>query len=388
MTDISKNMNLPAEQRAKELQELTDKFREYMQNLQEDLGDTGTGLSDVLGFMIKNGTDDVAEVAQEMLYKLSKLGRDEGTGIPWLDALAGYSKIADANVEDVTTKLLDQTAKDAEELSQQLDKVFSTIPTKITEYAETVNDTQNKTDALTNSTKAYLDTLEELPDIVKKDLATITEYTSVLTQLSELLKDIDLTYNDLIRLNTDELPFTLDGTNNRSKEYMATLYDPNFTRPALNSNRNKFPDFIGGFSGRTRGTGENSQYLDLSGIWRWYHSGIPVYPAQMATGGYTGNWGKDGKLAILHEKELVLNAQDTSNILAAVKVAKQFVSSLGTGSLSNYTGSKPTFNAGTDSIEQRVEIKAEFPNVRDSFEIERALINLSDNAYQYAHRNI
>jgi hypothetical protein len=33
------------------------------------------------------------------------------------------------------------------------------------------------------------------------------------------------------------------------------------------------------------------------------------------TGGYTGEWGKSGKLAILHEKELVLNASDTENLL-------------------------------------------------------------------------
>jgi hypothetical protein len=31
-------------------------------------------------------------------------------------------------------------------------------------------------------------------------------------------------------------------------------------------------------------------------------------PTGMATGGYTGEWGPEGKLAILHEKEIVLNA--------------------------------------------------------------------------------
>jgi len=32
---------------------------------------------------------------------------------------------------------------------------------------------------------------------------------------------------------------------------------------------------------------------------------------QFNTGGYTGVWGPEGKLALLHEKELVLNASDT-----------------------------------------------------------------------------
>jgi len=40
------------------------------------------------------------------------------------------------------------------------------------------------------------------------------------------------------------------------------------------------------------------------------------------TGGYTGSWGSDGKLAMLHEKELVLNKFDTKNILEAVKLIK------------------------------------------------------------------
>ena len=43
----------------------------------------------------------------------------------------------------------------------------------------------------------------------------------------------------------------------------------------------------------------------------------------MATGGYTGNWNSsDGKIAMLHEKELVLNKEDTSNILSAVDLIR------------------------------------------------------------------
>ena len=36
------------------------------------------------------------------------------------------------------------------------------------------------------------------------------------------------------------------------------------------------------------------------------------------TGGYTGSWGPEGRLAMLHQKEIVLNAQDTENLLSAV----------------------------------------------------------------------
>ena len=40
------------------------------------------------------------------------------------------------------------------------------------------------------------------------------------------------------------------------------------------------------------------------------------------TGGYTGEWGPEGRLAVLHQKELVLNAQDTENFLHAIDVVR------------------------------------------------------------------
>jgi hypothetical protein len=42
-----------------------------------------------------------------------------------------------------------------------------------------------------------------------------------------------------------------------------------------------------------------------------------------ASGGYTGQWGPEGKLAMLHEKELVLNKQDTENFLTATDMLRE-----------------------------------------------------------------
>ncbi|MCZ0092970.1 peptidoglycan DD-metalloendopeptidase family protein [Bacillus sonorensis] len=39
-------------------------------------------------------------------------------------------------------------------------------------------------------------------------------------------------------------------------------------------------------------------------------------------GGYTGKWGSSGKLAMLHEQELVLNKSDTSNVLKIVELTR------------------------------------------------------------------
>jgi len=66
----------------------------------------------------------------------------------------------------------------------------------------------------------------------------------------------------------------------------------------------------------------------------WLKSiGIPI---KFATGGYTGEWGSSGRLALLHEKELVLNKEDTANILDAVSLIRQMT--LGTAQLSNGLG--------------------------------------------------
>jgi hypothetical protein len=46
---------------------------------------------------------------------------------------------------------------------------------------------------------------------------------------------------------------------------------------------------------------------------------------KLDTGGYTGEWGTSGKLAFLHEKELVLNKDDTANFLEALNISKQLV---------------------------------------------------------------
>ena len=51
------------------------------------------------------------------------------------------------------------------------------------------------------------------------------------------------------------------------------------------------------------------------------------------TGGYTGKWtgstnNAEGRLAVLHEKELVLNSKDTENILSAVKIQRNLLDSI------------------------------------------------------------
>ncbi|WP_412095108.1 transglycosylase SLT domain-containing protein [Bacillus haynesii] len=73
--------------------------------------------------------------------------------------------------------------------------------------------------------------------------------------------------------------------------------------------------------------------------------------ASFDVGGYTGTWGSSGRLAMLHEQELVLNKADTSNLLKIVELTRNIFGDIQTkatlpspDSASNQTTSNQTFN--------------------------------------------
>ena len=128
------------------------------------------------------------------------------------------------------------------------------------------------------------------------------------------------------------------------------------------------------------------KYYNLSGL-QWY-----------ASGGYTGAWGKDGKLAVLHEKELVLNKQDTANILQAVSairaitgsnsqlsnailksgnVQARMLSQVSSGILSGFDNIN-TNNSTSNSM----VINADFSGVNSADEIYQALLELQNYGLQ------
>lgn len=111
------------------------------------------------------------------------------------------------------------------------------------------------------------------------------------------------------------------------------------------------------------------------------------------TGGYTGDWGDNsGKLALLHKKELVLNRNDTSNLLQGIQILRNIVDSVGSSMMSrmaNLTsniGINSNVPTNSDTLEQNVHIEANFPNVESSKEIEDALNNLVNVASQRVYR--
>lgn len=138
--------------------------------------------------------------------------------------------------------------------------------------------------------------------------------------------------------------------------------------------------------------------------WDPYATGtMPYRSSDYDTGGYTGRWQfadtgmytgewpmgsvrRNGRLAWLHQKELVLNAHDTENFLDAMQVVRQLDNL--TNWMANGLGDliMPKVTVTDNELEQNVHIEAEFPNVTDHNEIEQAFTNLVNMASQYANR--
>lgn len=119
-------------------------------------------------------------------------------------------------------------------------------------------------------------------------------------------------------------------------------------------------------------------------LWDKYNSTTQKYD----TGGYTGEWGQDGKLAVLHQKELVLNASDTANMLDIVNIVRDIVQQIDAQAL--YSRGRrfdlPRIETRAETLEQNVHIEANFPNATSHQEIEQAFDNLINLASQYANK--
>ena len=123
------------------------------------------------------------------------------------------------------------------------------------------------------------------------------------------------------------------------------------------------------------------------------------------TGGYTGDWsGGEGRFAMLHSKELVLNKEDTQNILEAVNSVRDLsnltssISDVISNGIANLiidalNGIKTTkiYDTNTtnnnESKNNTFNITAEFPNANDVEDIREAILSLPTLASQYLSQN-
>lgn len=111
--------------------------------------------------------------------------------------------------------------------------------------------------------------------------------------------------------------------------------------------------------------------------------------AKFDSGGYTGVWGDQGRLAMLHEKELVLNKQDTQKFLDALDIVRQLdVGNLESNMYESFLLAQKKIVGEWSAPEnqsatiQNITINADFPDASDRDEIKAAFDSLVNLASQ------
>jgi len=156
-------------------------------------------------------------------------------------------------------------------------------------------------------------------------------------------------------------------------------YDPNM---AANSGKNYASD-----ESLSNSLHYNSATGEIESGLEWW---LKKKPATFDSGGYTGSWSSDnGKIGILHQKELVLNTNDTENLLNTIEILKSITNSLNSNLFTRMNDIKSGFYnnfSNNDELEQNVHMDVSFPNVNSKREIEEALSDLVNLAAQRAMR--
>ena len=158
----------------------------------------------------------------------------------------------------------------------------------------------------------------------------------------------------------------------------------------IDSNGNQYysPDNLRTYLKIRTNKGEEC-FIDQRDMQPYYYTADSV--VSYDTGGYTGEWDSSGRLAMLHQKEIVLNAHDTENFLAAVNIVRDLADIIDLRAAAQYSAlqamtSSALVSTMAQTLQQDVTIHAEFPNVRERTEIEAAFDNLINRASQFANR--
>lgn len=290
------------------------------------------------------------------------------------------------------------------EIDDQIDKWKNVQNQANKEVQGALNNSKKATKELTDESKKLRDTLNNkvIPSI-EKEIDSVRKQTDAYAdQRSELL-DLIATYERYLALLDKEIEDASRVAYDKNTDYAAVMSgylaaggkktDSQYReleaqREAKIVGENLDKDYYGSKVGDAdyNVQANNTWYKDKDAVNKKLKElGIQTF----ATGGYTGGWGPEGKLAILHEKELILNQDDTQNILSTVSLIRELVNMIdaqaASASLFNLI-STPSPNPNANTLEQKVEITAEFPNVNDRYEIEEAFNNLINTASQYANR--
>ena len=323
------------------------------------------------------GEGGFTEVCKEAMGELSEATKAYNKDLEQIEKSAEitFETVVDGTDEAIneTKELLEENDELIESYEDELEAIQDVID-ELDTLIEKFNDARDAAIEAAQAAYEYQQTTRG--DFDADDFSDTTDFSKVMTdqiQAMSAVKNYDMekdTYlNQLIQERDEKIgrdeKVTSASTKDLKKVFAAYL-DPD------NSNHDKAVELI-----------------DLVDRKQAYYTAETLRKYGFDTGGYTGAWaGEAGRLALLHQKELVLNAEDTKNILNAVQVLRTIDGSVLQRLASmNGTIGVPKGNLDTtEAIEQNVHIDAQFPNVTNSHEIENAFNNLINIASQRAFR--
>lgn len=416
------------------IQKILDELKEYLNGVGEQLSTAQgnilydfTSMVDSLSQENKAGVEDIADQI--------KNGNDEAFSAIDSRWNASFTKwlLDSTNFEKAQKKLLSDFNNATSNWQVNVNKIATKVGEDFNDVSKTVNKCTDATNELAKSTEAFYQKCDEGVKKIGGWQGELTNYQKMLASLkdetSEAYKTIEKLTNqikDLETKNANQAAVieymkhggssggsgsgsggdggdSIDPSSYRAGDsigYTGQYYNDSYGDDPVGSwySGEQGAVRISSFSGEPYGhpygeVGEYSVHIETpnGGHLGW------IRPDQMFdTGGYTGDWdngineAKNGKLAFLHQKELVLNETDTANILNAVNMIRAMTDGLKSGALNSALSSINSFSGmnsqSSQDLEQNIHIDANFPNVKDASEIEQAILSLADQATQYIHK--
>lgn len=443
MKEIATNQNLDEKERQRQLTKLTQKYQEYITGLTQDneqirsnLADstfqnyfanqeiardtTSSNYQEFMDYCEKAGlsfdattgkmTTDISSLSEESKNKLKDFGLafDEQTNalkVNW-KGMTDSNKSDFSNCINTNVPLWDSAMQSMINKINTDENSFKNMSVKALDEIKQAQINYNKE---VEATKAAIGGIDFTK--VNEGSTTWKSYMdSINTSSGQIASKYQQQATELINLNEkaklykeqwDQILADIKESVKQSQQ-IQTSQANNATKDDIKGSTTKVTTAVGAAGGVAAGaaigfTVGGPLGAFLGGLLGGGLGAAGGYVAgRFDTGGYTGDWTdsaadkKDGKLAILHEKELVLNAEDTKNILAAVDTVRSISDSLRGQALetaNSYTSDLDTTapivtQPITQSVQQDVHIDATFPNVTDHNEIELAMNNLMNTASQ------
>ncbi len=383
--EIYSDMTLTEEERSAKAQEIytyyTEKIKYLEQEKQNAIKDMNEAGKTVLNDFQNTYADDLSNMTENTIDFESQLKDILERAQSNFDAYQEQVK----KVADKTGASLDNLADETDKVSDATDKLMDRGQEMSSVFWDMINDAQEASDY-------YLELADSVWEVVEAMKALAREQGDYYEEQAN-----NLGYDK----NTDYSSVIMDGIANGWLTYGSKTYDELFQQrenkiKGEGMSQNQFISRGDEAQDRFRNAEASGKYIDKN---EWAQILHELGVTGFATGGYTGTF-DDARLAFLHQKELVLNQEDTENILAAVKAVRELEPELLNSITKTLDGNAIAamsllgqklyttyLEPANFTLEQVVHIdKVEFPNVTSRTEIEEAFISLTNDAAQWAKR--